>query len=223
MSKTPQTKIVLVLLIAFFLLFNGNRINGQDNVGEAAAPVSEGGETWSSFRSAYFTVYYEPDVNLNRVFSGITDRDIPRDPNPPTYSFSGIEAKVAYRLDALLARVKSILGMYPANMNITIKIYKKRKEINAEYCRLTNTGDEECKSFYVYHFNTIFASEQDITDSIMAHEMAPPARGNSPATQLEQENVSCPNNPKMTARMWSPRRIAPRSRAATARLFRNQA
>ena len=172
MSKTPQTKIVLVLLIAFFLLFNGNRINGQDNVGEAAAPVSEGGETWSSFRSAYFTVYYEPDVNLNRVFSGITDRDIPRDPNPPTYSFSGIEAKVAYRLDALLARVKSILGMYPASLNITIKIYKKRKEINAEYCRLTNTGDEECKSFYVYHFNTIFASEQDITDSIMAHEMA---------------------------------------------------
>jgi hypothetical protein len=108
---------------------------------------------------------------MKRVLSRLSTRDIPFYHNPPTYTLSGIEAKLAYRLDSIFTRVKDILGMHPQNINIKIKIYKNRQEVNAELCYL-DRSDEACKSFYLYRYNSVYASEQDISDSIIAHEMA---------------------------------------------------
>jgi len=128
-------------------------------------------EGWLSFQTAYLTVYYKPEVNLKRVLGRLSGRGLPSYSNIPTYTLTGIEAKVAYRLDVIFMRVRDILGMYPDNAEIKIKIYKNRRDINTELSFFNQT-DEACKSFYIYRLNTIYASEQDMTDSMIAHEMA---------------------------------------------------
>lgn len=160
-KKLLQISLPFTLLIVVFL-FLGNKtcFTQQDEQ-----------DDWLSFQTAYFTVYYKPDVNLKRVLGRLSSRDLPYSRNAPTYTLSGIEAKLAYRFDTLFMRVKDILGMNIDKTDIKIRIYKNRKNVSAELCYL-NSADEACKSFYVYRYNTIYSSEQDITDSIVAHEMA---------------------------------------------------
>jgi hypothetical protein len=126
---------------------------------------------WLSFQTAYLTVDYKPEVNLKRVLGRLSGRELPSHSKLPAYTLTGIEARLAYRLDVVFMRVRDILGMYPDKAKIKIKIYKNRQDIKAELCYL-NQADEACKSFYTYNDNTIYASEQDLTDSIIAHEMA---------------------------------------------------
>ncbi len=128
-------------------------------------------DNWLSFQTAYLTVDYKPEVNLKRVLGRLSGRELSSHSKLPAYTLTGIEAKVAYRLDVIFMRVRDILGMYPDKAEIKIKIYKNRQDIKAELCYL-NQADEACKSFYIYNANTIYASEQDLTDSIIAHEMA---------------------------------------------------
>ena len=160
-KRLLQVSLCFALLITVFLSLGNKPCFAQQNEQD----------DWLSFQTAYFTVYYKPDVNLKRVLGRLSSRDLPYSRNTPTYTLSGVEAKLAYRFDVLFMRVKDILGMNIDKTDIKIRIHKNRKNVNAELCYL-NSADEACRSFYVYRYNTIYTSEQDITDSIVAHEMA---------------------------------------------------
>ena len=138
----------------------------------AAADETERG--WLETKSAYFTIQYRADVNLKRVVSRINSRGFSVAHNPPSaatlHALNGVEAKMAYRFDMIFARVKEILDMYPSNIHIKVKIFKNRRELNSEYCQLAPFGNT-CMSFYIHAYDTIYTSEQDISDSIIAHEM----------------------------------------------------
>jgi len=155
-----------ILFLPFFIFLCLGQVYplGQD---EAAPENKEG---WSIIQTAYFTVYYKPDANLKRITSRLNTRWFTVNHKPPSNALTGPEEKLAYRLDMILTKVKEILDMYPANIHINLMIYKNRKEINGEYCKLSKTSDD-CRSFYIYSYNTIYTSEQDISDSILAHEM----------------------------------------------------
>jgi len=127
-------------------------------------------ENWSRLDSVYFTVYYRPDANLKRMYNRINTRGFSVTSKPPVSTLSGPEAKLAYRLDLIFTRVRDILGMYPPGVRVNIKIFKSAREVNNEYCRLTHVEDG-CRSFYVYRDNTIYTSEAEVSDSILAHEM----------------------------------------------------
>ncbi|MGD0336172.1 MAG: hypothetical protein ABSB18_03645 [Candidatus Omnitrophota bacterium] len=165
----PINRKIFVFITVLALFSPGQRCFSQAEDNKPA--VYDEGNNWLTFQSAYFTVYYKPDVNIRKVLGRISGRDIPISQNPPSYALSGIEAKLAYRLDMLFMRVEDVLGMHPQNVNIKIKIYKYRKETNEEFCYL-NRGNEVCRAFYFYSHNTIYASEQDINDSVISHEMA---------------------------------------------------
>lgn len=167
--KALWIKALLVLLV-FVLPFFRHLCLSSEQKWENSF-LAESVESWPSFQSAYFTVYHEPDVNLKRVLNRLSTRGIPQEKNPPSYAFGGLEAKVAYRLDRIFSRAKEILGATPAGVHINIRIFKNRKGLNDKYCLLSRRSDS-CKSFYVYRYNTIYTSEQDITDSLIAHEMA---------------------------------------------------
>ncbi len=167
-DKDLKRNIFLGLLVACLLLLGRNYIFGQN--GDRGEQISQGEGAWLEVKSAYFNIYYRPDANLKRIYSKLNGRGFSVTSTPPASTLSGFEAKVAYRFDMLFARAKEILGMYPADVRVNVKIFKSRKDVYNEFCRLTRSGDE-CQSFYIYTFNTIYTSEQDISDSIMAHEM----------------------------------------------------
>jgi uncharacterized protein (DUF2132 family) len=163
----PIRKKLLSVCLFFTIFTSVFWTSSQNCFSQQDAP----GDEWASFQTAYFNVFYKPEVNLKRVLGRLHSRSLPSYSNLPAYTLTGIEAKVAYRLDTIFMRVRDILGMYPDKADIKIKIFKNRQNISAELCFLNQT-DGTCKSFYTYRFNSIYTSEQDVTDSVIAHEMA---------------------------------------------------
>ena len=125
---------------------------------------------WSSVKSDYFVIYYKADVDLKAIERKLRKRKFYVDAGIKPGYLSGSAEKVAYRMDVLFRRAREILGMYPRNMNTVIKIFRNRRELNEEYYRIFRRK-RSLKSFYIYRFDTIYTTADDISDSVMAHEM----------------------------------------------------
>lgn len=123
--------------------------------------------------SRFCTVFYEEGVDLrvvnrriNLSFSSF-------------YNLRNIRKKgklsdeeiLAEKLDAIFARVENILDMFPSKIHVAINIYKGKNALDEAYKEIfheQNTAD----SFYIYKTNTIYTTEMDIREGILAHEMA---------------------------------------------------
>lgn len=129
---------------------------------------------WIVIKGSTVSVYYLPGANLKKIDSRLRDRSLPlarefRDLfNNKAYP---IENRISARLQFLLMRVQDILGMKPLIPFIDLKIFHTRDELEAR-CRQLTMGATDHKAFYVHALSTIFSSEKDILDSIIAHEMA---------------------------------------------------
>ena len=136
---------------------------------EAVKPLEK---NWQSFDSAYFTVEYSPDVNLEKVEKKLRKRGIFFIPgtNPKTSSLETTEDKIAYRLDVLFGKAKDVLDMRPRIKKIKIKIFKNQNDLDRGYLKIFNESRHH-RSFYIYRYNMIYTSEDNISDSVMAHEM----------------------------------------------------
>lgn len=126
---------------------------------------------WTSFQSRNFTVYYAPTVDLKAVQRRLNRRMFylagKLVPDP---LLSASDEKIAFRLDTLLSRAKEVLDMYPRMSGLKIKIFKNREELSEEYYSIFKIQGR-FKSFYVHKYKTIYVSEADISDSVVAHEM----------------------------------------------------
>jgi len=123
---------------------------------------------FKKIESRYFTIYCRPEANFDRIARRLRKK-------MSYFGVSGayggtVQENIAGRMDAILARAKEILDMYPKMPRINIKIFKNRKELGDEHSRIF--GEErKHRSFYVHKQRTIYTSEQDISDSVIAHEM----------------------------------------------------
>ena len=127
-------------------------------------------ENWFVIKSTSFTIYCAHNTDMNRIAKRLERRGLFVNgiygPNP----VSAPSEKIAYRMDMILKRVKEILDMYPDNMNVKIKIFNDQKELDDEYYRIFRER-VDYKSFYIHAHNTIYTSEDDLSDSTIAHEM----------------------------------------------------
>ncbi|MFA6321186.1 MAG: hypothetical protein WCY36_04940 [Candidatus Omnitrophota bacterium] len=139
---------------------------------ESAVPVQAEPE-WTVLETGYLTVSCLRGTDLSTIERNLKrrvtyfDSDIPGDAAPA-------EEKVRYQLDALFRHAQAILDMRPANIHVNIKIFKTRAEVEGEYLKIFNSAKpsaEDLKAFYVNKYNTIYTSEEDISDSVVAHEM----------------------------------------------------
>ncbi|MDD5427957.1 MAG: hypothetical protein PHI58_01830 [Candidatus Omnitrophica bacterium] len=158
-----------VLIIAFTVISPFSIFAADD------APMPAGGvePEWVKLETGYLTVYYLPGADVEamerRLKSRATyfDSDIPGDAAPS-------EEKMRYQLDALFRHAQAILDMRPANIHVNIRIFRTREALEAEYAKIFPAGtptEEDLKAFYVNKYNTIYVSEEDISDSVIAHEM----------------------------------------------------
>lgn len=126
---------------------------------------------WIVIETGCFTIYCDPKVDLKSVDRRLSRRDNflsgVRDPDPALSP----QQNVAYRTDRLFMRVKEMLDMRPAMPKLKVKIFKDREDLNEEYRRLFGTKPDY-QSFYVDKYKTIYTCAEDISDSIMCHEMA---------------------------------------------------
>lgn len=131
------------------------------------------GEDEDAIISTYFSIQCDADVNLKTVnrslrgssgFFGSGDHKL--------RSLDTVEEKIAYKLDALFRKVKDILNMHPRTERIHIRIFKRQRDLRNEHNKIFGGGfDDNLLSFYAYKHNTIYTTEEDISDTIIAHEM----------------------------------------------------
>ena len=155
-----RSRIALILLVGLII----------SSIPSLASAEDEG---WSIFSSRFCTVFYEEDVDLKRVSRRINLR-FADFYNPRGYTkkvdFS-IEDILSEKLDAIFARVEDILDMYPSRVHVTVNIYKDQMGLDRAYEGIFHEPNT-AKSFYIYKTNTIYTTERDISEAILAHEMA---------------------------------------------------
>ncbi|MGA2775901.1 MAG: hypothetical protein ABSE81_07600 [Candidatus Omnitrophota bacterium] len=165
--------LLLALFISPFLF--KPLLYGADNQATqesgTLAPETHLEESGQVIKSAYFSIYASANVDLRRVYKRLNLRyfDLTYGRRPD--SLASWEEKIAYRMDLLMERVKQLLDIYPEGLDLKVRIFKTYKELNdAHYAFSGIKGDY--KAFYVHNLRTIYVSEETISDSVIAHEMA---------------------------------------------------
>ena len=166
--KRLFTRCALLCGIAAPLLFQYPLFTADQDEAALNAVNAVRASEFLTIKSENFTIYYRPDVDLRRV-----ERRLRRSSFFGGGSSSSGDAAedVTARLETLLSRVRETLGMYSGRMNISVKIFKTRNELNEAYYNIFRT-EENYISFYIHKFETIYTTENDISDAVMSHELA---------------------------------------------------
>lgn len=125
---------------------------------------------WVSAESASLIIYFRPETDLKALQRKLNSKAFSSG-QMTVYSETDPQKEICGRLDKVFNKVKDILGVHPAMPKIKIKIFKDADELNSAYFMLFGKKGDS-KSFYVHKYNTIYTSENTITDPVIAHEMA---------------------------------------------------
>ena len=162
---------ILSLIVAVFVLAGCQALSGDVSTNTAS---KEAAPQWISYKSNQVTLVYTSDINLRRLEARLHTRyfsvsAVERDLfSNPSYN---IERRIISRLESVLLRVEQILAMNPPYIELKIKIFRNRRELSQEYLGLFGAV-QNYKSFYISSQDTIYTSMQDISDSVMSHELA---------------------------------------------------
>ncbi|MEW6101568.1 MAG: hypothetical protein AB1481_04665 [Candidatus Omnitrophota bacterium] len=173
MKKKAILKYSFLLIISYFVFVSLALTLEQLGVLSLERQQDNGGKreiAWQEHRSGYLNIYFEPDADLKAIHKRLHRRLFYVNSPGKTPALADSREKIAYRLDRLLERVMEVLDMYPAERNLNIKVFKKRRELSEEYYRIFRKRANP-KAFYVHKYRTIYASESDMTDTVIAHEM----------------------------------------------------
>lgn len=121
----------------------------------------------------YFTVIYEPGVDIKEITKGLNV-----DSSDMLLAGRAKEAgllpseELAEMLDVLFVRACEVLDMRLYSFKGTIKICYNDEELNRVYEDLFAKESKNRRSFYNYDFNIIYVSAQSFSRDIITHEIA---------------------------------------------------
>ncbi len=122
-------------------------------------------------KTKYCTVLYPLKMELKTMSRKISDGFIYDIEYKRVSKTLPPEIRLSSKLDMLFERVEEILDMYPMGIHVKVKVYSFRREVMRVYEDIFKKR-ENVRAFYVYKYNTIYTSLQDISESVLAHEMA---------------------------------------------------
>ena len=158
-------KIRLFSLIIIGFILTGCQTSS--NVSEDEPPV------WISYKISKITLEYPSNINLRKLEARLRTRYFSVsavERNLFSNSSYAIESRIISRIEAIMLRIEQILAMNPPYMELKIKIFRDRRELNQEHCNLFGAM-QNYKSFYVHSLGTIYTSMQDVSDSVISHEI----------------------------------------------------
>ena len=164
MSKKRYRWQIFIILICSFALTPS--IWAQ--VTEVVAVEKE----WITAKGHFCNLRIREDVNIvalnrkidtYRVDFGLTEKPIRQSREP--------KDEVLYKFDLVFFKVQELLDMRPAGISLNVKVYPRKNDLDKIYVELYN---EEGRfiAFYVFDLNTLFACEEKVSVSVVAHEIA---------------------------------------------------
>lgn len=150
--------IFIILIIAFFAF---SSLSFAQDIGSFNKKCE----------AKYFTVYYQPDVDLLSITQKI-------DINPSQYLILDSNSNEASpqmiltkTLDALFLEVCDILDMHLYRFHGNIKICRNSDELKKLFYSYFNQ-ELKAPSFYIYNSNTIYLSADNLNSWVLGHEIA---------------------------------------------------
>ncbi|MCP3954887.1 MAG: DUF1566 domain-containing protein [Desulfobacterales bacterium] len=132
------------------------------NVSEKSLPEDTGKGNWLSLDTKYARVHYLEPANL-QVLGGVLD---------PTGVHSDVAvAMIGPRLDSLYLEVQALLDMRIKPGRFSLTVYPDRRQMKAALKQ--TLGEEEPRlAWYNPKKRAIFISADELSENILAHEMA---------------------------------------------------
>lgn len=169
MARSKASPLLIIFLGLFLVLFLPCAFSQE------YGPYGPEGdiEDWTIVESSYATIYIDRDVDLSSATRRINVNFARYDPvEKKLFLNRGIsdEERLANRIDIIVRKAKKILDMYPQGLHINIRIYESNKELWGIYQDIFEER-KEYKAFYVHKFRTIYISLNNVSESILAHEI----------------------------------------------------
>lgn len=130
-------------------------------------------DQWVRIDSRYCTILYANEVDLGQVNKRI-------DLAPRSFGWikwwsssekKDLTEKLADKFDQIFMKVEEILDMYPRRIQVKVKVFATKSKLDEAYYEIF--GEENrASAFYVYRFNTIYLEQGQISEKILAHELA---------------------------------------------------
>ena len=79
--------------------------------------------------------------------------------------------RVTNKVDKLWNRVREILDMRKKTPKVVIHIYGSKKQLAEAYFDIYKE-ENHFRAWYIYEYNTIYINADDLTEGMLAHEMA---------------------------------------------------
>ncbi len=126
-------------------------------------------KNWRRIDSRYCTIWLHPEVEARQVSKRVSTWRVR--PQVKIAKSEAEETKVAAKFDTLFQRAQEILDMYPPGIHTTVRIGKERSDIQGIHASRYGFGTEAI-AFYDFDDNTVFVAVKDLSEGVLAHEMA---------------------------------------------------
>ena len=124
---------------------------------------------WKRIDSRYCTMWLPSGLEAKQVSKRISTWRVR--PQIKVAKDEPEERKLAAKCDTLFERAEEILDMFPPGIHTTVRVVKDRSEI--EGIHASRYGFETgAIAFYDFEANTIFVALKDLSEGVMAHEIA---------------------------------------------------
>ncbi len=151
-SRRDGLSFLVPVVFFLFLLLSSSYLGAQDR-----------GKT---YQTQYASITYGNDKDLYTFTKNIGSGLSFFGDNPER-----IPLLAKTRVDKIVEMACALLDMRPLNLRFNIVLYRTRGELNAAYRALGMVGQAPL-SFYHHRTKTIAVSYEDISDRILAHEIA---------------------------------------------------
>lgn len=158
---TGIKKLAAAVLLAFMLMPGISLSESLDQV------------KWHKLETKYTVIRYQSDKDLNEFSKKI--RRVPHYLAEGFYNKPPVSTDLAeivtYKVDSIYVRVQQILDMRKKMKKVNINIYSDRKQLEDIYFLLFK---KKCllKAWYLYRTNFIYIEPGNLTEGILAHEIA---------------------------------------------------
>lgn len=159
--------------IIFLALFLG--LCAPSAYSQQSGPSSPEGdmEDWVVVESSYASIFIDGSIDLREVVKRI-DVDFARyDPiEGKLFLDKGIsdDERLANKIDIITRKARKILDMHPQNFRVNIRVYENNQDLWNTYQEIFKER-KEYKAFYIHKFQTVYISLDNVSESILAHEI----------------------------------------------------
>jgi hypothetical protein len=164
-----KASLLLIIFLGLLIILSPNAFSQEYGPSGPEGDI----EDWTIVESSYSTIYIDRDIELRSVRRRIDVSFARYDPvEKRLFLERGIseEGQLANKIDIIVRKAKKILDMHPQGFHVNIRIYETEDDLWNIYEEIFRERKDH-KAYYIHKFQTVYISLDNVSESILAHEI----------------------------------------------------